>query len=190
MLGTDDLVTGDNCFFVATGVTSGDLLRGRALPGRRGVHAVDRDALQERHHPGDRLVPPAGEAGALLGGRLRRSARWPSRSDRPPAQRRAGPVRRPPDRRRRRWRSPPGVAVAVQSRINGELGVRLEDGIAAAVVSFGVGLLVLAGAGARHCPAGGAGCARCAARWRDGRRCGRGSASAASAARSWSPPRG
>ncbi|RKN43428.1 DMT family transporter [Micromonospora endolithica] len=36
-----------------------------------------------------------------------------------------------------------GVAVAVQSRINGELGVRLDDGIAAAVVSFGIGLLVL-----------------------------------------------
>ncbi|WP_278188391.1 DMT family transporter [Micromonospora sp. R77] len=36
-----------------------------------------------------------------------------------------------------------GVAVAVQSRINGELGVRLGDGIAAAVVSFGLGLLVL-----------------------------------------------
>ncbi len=36
-----------------------------------------------------------------------------------------------------------GVAVAVQSRINGELGVRLADGIAAAVVSFGGGLLVL-----------------------------------------------
>lgn len=36
-----------------------------------------------------------------------------------------------------------GVAVAVQSRINGELGVRLADGIAAAVVSFGVGLLLL-----------------------------------------------
>ncbi|WP_406037959.1 DMT family transporter [Micromonospora sp. NBC_00898] len=36
-----------------------------------------------------------------------------------------------------------GVAVAVQSRINGELGVRLADGIAAAVVSFGLGLLVL-----------------------------------------------
>lgn len=32
---------------------------------------------------------------------------------------------------------------AVQSRINGELGVRLADGIAAAVVSFGVGLLIL-----------------------------------------------
>jgi fructose-1,6-bisphosphatase II len=28
VLTTDDLVTGDNCFFVATGVTSGDLLKG------------------------------------------------------------------------------------------------------------------------------------------------------------------
>ncbi|MFI6264463.1 DMT family transporter [Micromonospora sp. NPDC051006] len=36
-----------------------------------------------------------------------------------------------------------GLAVAGQSRINGELGVRLADGFAAAVVSFGVGLLVL-----------------------------------------------
>jgi bacterial/archaeal transporter family-2 protein len=37
-----------------------------------------------------------------------------------------------------------GVAVAVQSRINGELGVRLADGIAAAVVSLAIGLLILA----------------------------------------------
>nr|WP_239098208.1 DMT family transporter [Micromonospora qiuiae] len=36
-----------------------------------------------------------------------------------------------------------GIAVAVQSRINGELGARLGDGLAAAVVSFGLGLLVL-----------------------------------------------
>ncbi|MFC0508036.1 DMT family transporter [Micromonospora costi] len=36
-----------------------------------------------------------------------------------------------------------GVAVAVQSRINGELGVRLGDGFGAAVISFGIGLLVL-----------------------------------------------
>jgi transporter family-2 protein len=36
-----------------------------------------------------------------------------------------------------------GVAVSVQSRINGELGHRLNDGIAAAVVSFGSGLIVL-----------------------------------------------
>ncbi len=28
VLSTDELVTGDNCFFVATGVTSGDLLKG------------------------------------------------------------------------------------------------------------------------------------------------------------------
>ncbi|MFD6463749.1 DMT family transporter, partial [Streptomyces roseolus] len=37
-----------------------------------------------------------------------------------------------------------GAGVAVQSRINGALGMRLHDGIAAAVVSFGTGLLVLA----------------------------------------------
>ncbi|MGW5388213.1 DMT family transporter [Nocardia sp. NPDC003963] len=36
-----------------------------------------------------------------------------------------------------------GAGVAVQGRINGELGVRLQDGIAAAVVSFGSGFLVL-----------------------------------------------
>ncbi|APA94808.1 DMT family transporter [Nocardia seriolae] len=37
-----------------------------------------------------------------------------------------------------------GAAVAVQSRINGELGHRLGDGIAAATISFGSGLLILA----------------------------------------------
>jgi transporter family-2 protein len=36
-----------------------------------------------------------------------------------------------------------GVALAVQSRINGELAVRLDDAIAAAVVSFGSGLVLL-----------------------------------------------
>jgi transporter family-2 protein len=36
-----------------------------------------------------------------------------------------------------------GVAIAVQSRINGELGHRIGDGIAAAVVSFGSGLILL-----------------------------------------------
>ena len=36
-----------------------------------------------------------------------------------------------------------GAAVAVQSRINGELGSRLHDGIAAATISFGTGMLVL-----------------------------------------------
>lgn len=37
-----------------------------------------------------------------------------------------------------------GVALATQTRINSELAVRLGDGIAAAVVSFGSGLLILA----------------------------------------------
>ena len=36
-----------------------------------------------------------------------------------------------------------GVALAVQSRINGELAVRLQDAVAAAVISFGSGLLLL-----------------------------------------------
>ena len=33
-----------------------------------------------------------------------------------------------------------GATIAVQSRINGELGVRLDDGVFAALISFGVGL--------------------------------------------------
>ncbi|MFE7744080.1 DMT family transporter [Nocardia sp. NPDC057455] len=36
-----------------------------------------------------------------------------------------------------------GAGVAVQARINGALGARLEDGVAAAVVSFGAGFVVL-----------------------------------------------
>ncbi|GAB2650577.1 DMT family transporter [Nocardia goodfellowii] len=36
-----------------------------------------------------------------------------------------------------------GAGVAVQSRINGALGARLQDGIAAAAVSFAVGLVLL-----------------------------------------------
>ncbi|MEU5762519.1 DMT family transporter [Nocardia sp. NPDC047648] len=37
-----------------------------------------------------------------------------------------------------------GAGVAVQARINGALGARLEDGVAAAVISFGAGFVVLA----------------------------------------------
>lgn len=36
-----------------------------------------------------------------------------------------------------------GVLTAVQARINGQLGIRLEDGFVAAVVSFGSGLVIL-----------------------------------------------
>uniref|UniRef100_UPI000ABD62B5 DMT family transporter n=1 Tax=Nocardia acidivorans TaxID=404580 RepID=UPI000ABD62B5 len=37
-----------------------------------------------------------------------------------------------------------GAGVAVQARVNGALGERLGDGVAAAVVSFGTGLIVVA----------------------------------------------
>jgi transporter family-2 protein len=37
-----------------------------------------------------------------------------------------------------------GVALASRSRVNGELGSRLGDGVAAAFVSFGSGFVVLA----------------------------------------------
>ncbi len=37
-----------------------------------------------------------------------------------------------------------GCAIAIQSRINGELGERLQDGIAAATISFSVGMLLVA----------------------------------------------
>jgi len=46
-----------------------------------------------------------------------------------------------------------GVAAAGQARINGELGVRLHDGIAAATISFVVGLLAVAAVAAAT-PAG------------------------------------
>lgn len=36
-----------------------------------------------------------------------------------------------------------GLSVALQSRINGALGARLHDGVAAAVISFGSGLVIL-----------------------------------------------
>jgi bacterial/archaeal transporter family-2 protein len=36
-----------------------------------------------------------------------------------------------------------GVAMALQARVNGELAVRISDGVAAAVVSFGTGLMLV-----------------------------------------------
>jgi transporter family-2 protein len=52
-----------------------------------------------------------------------------------------------------------GLAIPVQGRINGALGVRLDDGIAAAVVSFSTGLILIA-AIALLLPKGRAGLAR------------------------------
>ncbi|WP_255769664.1 DMT family transporter [Pseudarthrobacter sulfonivorans] len=52
-----------------------------------------------------------------------------------------------------------GLAIPVQGRINGALGVRLDDGIAAAVVSFSTGLILIT-AVALLLPKGRAGLAR------------------------------
>ena len=51
VLHTDDLVTGDNTFFVATGITDGELLRGVRYTPQRRADRVDRDALPQRHAP-------------------------------------------------------------------------------------------------------------------------------------------
>jgi len=58
-----------------------------------------------------------------------------------------------------------GVGLAGQGRVNGELGHRLGDGVAAAVVSFGSGLVLLALAAAAL-PVGRRGLAALRAAWR------------------------
>jgi len=41
VLSTDDLVTADDCFFVATGITDGELMQGvRYLPGRAVTESI------------------------------------------------------------------------------------------------------------------------------------------------------
>ncbi|MBW8873109.1 MAG: DMT family transporter, partial [Leifsonia sp.] len=52
-----------------------------------------------------------------------------------------------------------GALVAIQSRINGELGARLGDGFTAAAISFGSGLIILT-VGLAVAPAGRRGLAR------------------------------
>ncbi len=61
-----------------------------------------------------------------------------------------------------------GLGVAGQSRINGELGARLHDGIVAATISFGTGLVLLVAA-LLVVPAGRRGLSRVAASLRLGR---------------------
>ncbi|GAA2174042.1 DMT family transporter [Agrococcus versicolor] len=60
-----------------------------------------------------------------------------------------------------------GMAMAAQSRINGELAVRVGDGVTAALVSFSVGL-ALVGTLTLALPAGRAGARRMVAALRDG----------------------
>lgn len=59
-----------------------------------------------------------------------------------------------------------GVGIAVQSRINGELGARLDDGFTAAAISFGSGLVILSVVLA-FSPAGRAGLGRIVSALRD-----------------------
>ena len=55
VLHTDDLVSGENVFFVATGITDGELLRGvRYRVGDRD-DVLAGDALEVGHDPADRL---------------------------------------------------------------------------------------------------------------------------------------
>ncbi len=51
VLTIEDLVSGDNCFFAATGVTDGDLLQRRPLRRRRGDDPLARDAIEVGHRP-------------------------------------------------------------------------------------------------------------------------------------------
>ena len=87
VLSTDDLVTGDDCFFVATGITDGELMRGvRYRAGGAPPHSL---VMRSRSgtDPLDHLRAPASEATHFRRDRLRpltavsRSAA--ARADRP-----------------------------------------------------------------------------------------------------------
>ena len=65
VLTTDDLVTGDDCFFVATGITDGELMRGVRYRAGGCTTAVAGDALAQRHDPHDQLRAPARRSYAL-----------------------------------------------------------------------------------------------------------------------------
>ena len=65
VLTTDDLVTGDDCFFVATGITDGELMRGVRYRAGGCTTAVAGDALAQRHDPLDHLRAPARRSYAL-----------------------------------------------------------------------------------------------------------------------------
>ena len=54
----DDLVKGDDCIFSATAITDTPMMRGVQYFWRRRPHHVRRHALQERHDPLHRHVPP------------------------------------------------------------------------------------------------------------------------------------
>ena len=91
VLSTDDLVTGDDCFFVASGITDGELMKGVHFRARRRDLAVAGDALAQRHGAADHQRAPVREARRLLGDADRCSGQRPGVRRR----RRSGP---PPSR--------------------------------------------------------------------------------------------
>ena len=62
VLTTADLVSSDNVFFAATGITNGDLLKGVDYFARRRRHRLDRHARTDRHHPPHQRHPPPDQA--------------------------------------------------------------------------------------------------------------------------------
>ena len=65
VLSTNDLVRGENCFFVATGITDGELLKGVRYARRRGDDPLAGDAVQERHRAAHRRPSPDQQAARL-----------------------------------------------------------------------------------------------------------------------------
>ena len=65
VLTTDDLVTGDDCFFVATGITDGELMQGVRYRAGGAHHPLAGDALAQRHDPHHHLRAPARRSYAL-----------------------------------------------------------------------------------------------------------------------------
>ena len=75
VLTTDDLVSGEDVFFAATGISDGDLLKGVRYWGDGASTAVPGHALEVGHDPHHRRHPPLAEAHALLGVQVRLSVR-------------------------------------------------------------------------------------------------------------------
>ena len=79
VLTTRDLVTGEDVFFCATGITDGELVRGVRYD--RGAVATSSIVMRSKsgHHPGRRLVAPAVQAaGVRLGGLRPQLGRLPT----------------------------------------------------------------------------------------------------------------
>ena len=80
VLSTDDLVTGDDCFFVATGITDGELMQGVRYRAGGAHHALAGDALAQRHDPLDHAPSTSSQKlTRLRRRRLRARASQPSR---------------------------------------------------------------------------------------------------------------